>query len=357
MKSDFKKVRDKIDSIDEKLIYLLNNRTKLAIEIGKLKDKEGSPVYSPERESEVYRKIEELAGGPLSSDALKTIYREIMSASLALEKPLQIAYLGPEATFTHLASISKFGSSVSYKPLDSITDVFAEVEKGRSDYGVIPIENSTEGVVNHSLDMFMDSDLKICSEIISKISLYLMSNSALKGIKRIYSKPEAIGQCRRWLESNLPNVDLIDTASTTQAAKRASTEEGSAAIASKLAATYYNLPIVSEGIEDSANNRTRFLVIGSQTPGRTGTDKTSIMVSVKDKVGALYEILLPFRKNRINMTKIESRPSKRKLWDYFFFIDLVGHVKDAKIKKALHEIESNVKFLKVLGSYPISKIQ
>lgn len=352
---DLEKIRKKIDLIDEKLIRLLNDRTKCAVEIGKVKDKKGGPVYSPERESEVYRRIQDLATGPLSADALKTIYREIMSASLALEKPLTIAYLGPEATFTHLASISKFGSSVNYTPLDSISDVFSEVEKGRSDYGVIPIENSTEGAVSHSLDMFMDSDLKICSEIISRISIHLMSNSSLNAIKRVYSKREAIGQCRRWLESNLPNVDLIDTASTTQAAKRASTEEGAAAIASKLASTYYNVPILAEGIQDSASNRTRFLVIGNQVPKRTGHDKTSVMFSIKDKVGALYEILLPFKKNRINMTKIESRPSKQRLWDYFFFVDFLGHMNDKNVKKVLSEIESHVKFLKVLGSYPIAK--
>lgn len=354
---ELENIRKKIDSLDEKLVHLLSERTKLAVEIGRLKDKQGGPVYAPERESEVYRRIQSLAQEPLSADALKAIYREIMSASLALEKPLTIAYLGPEATFTHLASISKFGSSVGYRPVDSITDVFAEVEKGRADYGVIPIENSTEGVVNHSLDMFMDSDLKICSEIITRISLHLMSNSPLKGIKRVYSKPEAIGQCRRWLEMNLANVDLIDTASTTQAAKRASSEEGSGAIASKLAATYYNLQIVAESIQDSATNQTRFLVVGRQISKKTGEDKTSIMFSIKDKVGALYEILLPFRKNKINLTKIESRPSKQRLWDYFFFVDFLGHVSDPSISRAIREAESKVKFLKVLGSYPIAKSQ
>jgi len=351
---DLKTIRKKIDTLDERLIALLNDRTKLAVEIGKLKDKNGGPVYAPEREMEVYRRIQELAKGPLPVDSLKAIYREIMSASLALEKPIVIAYLGPEATFTHLASISKFGSSVTYKPLDTITDVFNEVEKFRADYGVIPVENSTEGAVSHSLDMFMDSDLKICSEIVMPISIHLMSSSSLKAIKRVYSKPEAFGQCRRWMETNLPNVDLIDAASTTQAAKRASQEEGSAAIASKLAATYYNLPILESDIQDSSTNQTRFLVISHQTAKRTKNDKTSIMFSIKDKVGALYDILLPFKKAGINLTKIESRPSKKRLWDYFFFVDLEGHMDDKQVQKAVNAIESNVKFVKTLGSYPVA---
>jgi len=351
---DLGSIRKKIDSLDEKIVALLNDRTNLALEIGKLKDEKGGPIYAPEREIEVYGRIQSLAKGPLPADSLKAIYREIMSASLALEHPLTIAYLGPEATFTHIASISKFGASVSYKPLNTISDVFAEVEKSRANYGVIPVENSTEGAVNHSLDMFIDSDLKICSEIITNISVHLMSNSPLKSIKRVYSKPEAFGQCRQWLEANLPRVELIDTASTTQAAKRASAEDSSAAVASKLAANYYNLTILAEGIQDSSSNQTRFLVIGRQLPKRTGQDKTSIVVSIKDKVGALYELLLPIRKNRINMTKIESRPSKRKTWDYFFFIDLEGHIEDKKVRKTLDQIEQKVKFLKILGSYPVS---
>jgi chorismate mutase/prephenate dehydratase len=350
-----KEIREKIDGIDKRLVTLLNDRTKLAVEIGKLKDKNGGPVFAPEREMEVYRRIQELASGPLPVDSLKAIYREIMSASLALEKPIVIAYLGPEATFTHLASISKFGSSVTYKPMDTITDVFSEVEKFRADYGVIPVENSTEGAVSHSLDMFMDSDLKICSEIVTPISIHLMSNSKLSAVKRVYSKPEAFGQCRRWMETNLPNVDFIDSASTTQAAKRASLEEGSAAIASKLAATYYNLPILEEDIQDSSNNQTRFLVVSHQLAKKTRKDKTSIMFSIKDKVGALHDILLPFKKAKINLTKIESRPSKKRLWDYFFFVDLEGHVDDKAVQKAIDAVEPNVKFVKTLGSYPVAE--
>ncbi len=345
-------IRKKIDELDEKIIALLTDRTKLALEIGKLKQAKDSEVYAPARESEIYRKIDSLAKGPLSSDALKAIYREIMSASLALEKQISVAYLGPEATFTHLASLSKFGSSVKYVPCTSITEVFAEVDRKRVDYGVIPVENSIEGAVSHSLDMFIDSDLKICSEILFEISHNLMANCDIKHVKRIYSKAEVFGQCRLWLETHMPRIELVETSSTSQAARRAGEEDGSAAIASKLAATMYNLTILAEGIEDMAHNVTRFLVVGRQVAARTKSDKTSIVVSIKDKVGALYEMLDPIRKNKVNMTKIESRPSKKKAWDYYFFIDMEGHIEEERVKKTLKEIEDRVRFLKVLGSYP-----
>lgn len=345
-------IRKEIDALDEKIISLLNDRTQLALEIGKLKREKDSEMYQPHRESEIYRKIDALANGPLPKDALKAIYREVMSASLSLEKPISVAYLGPEATFTHLASLSKFGSSVSYVPCISITEVFAEVDRKRVDYGVIPVENSIEGAVSHSLDMFIDSELKICSEILFEISHNLMANCTMKQVKRIYSKAEVFGQCRLWLETHMSRVELIETSSTSQAASRASKEDGSAAIASKLAATMHNLTILAESIEDLAHNVTRFLVVGRQMAARTGKDKTSIVVSIKDKVGALYEMLDPIRKNRVNMTKIESRPSKKKAWDYYFYIDMEGHVEEPRLKKTLKAVESRARFLKVLGSYP-----
>ena len=349
---NLKDLRKQIDELDGKIIELLNDRTKRVLEIGKLKSHEGQGAYAPDRETEIYRKIDELAKGPLPKDALKAIYREVMSAALAIEKPVAVAYLGPEATFTHLASISKFGSSVKYLPAISISEVFQEVDQKRADYGVVPVENSIEGAVSHSLDRFIDSDLKICSEILFEISHNLMSNGPLKEISRIYSNPQVFGQCRMWLEKNLPRAELIETTSTTQAAQRAQREDGSAAIASKLAATLYNLPIVAEAIEDLAHNVTRFLVISREIPAPTGRDKTSVLLSIKDKVGALYEMLSPIRRHRINMTKIESRPSKKKAWDYYFFIDFEGHVEDAKVKKMLKELEGKVRFLKILGSYP-----
>ena len=349
---NLKELRQKIDGLDQRVIDLLNERTQLVLEIGKLKSKEGQATYAPDRESEIYKKIEEMAKGPLPQEALKSIYREVMSAALALERPLTIAYLGPEATFTHLASISKFGSSVNYVPAGTISEVFQEVDQKRADYGVIPIENSIEGAVTHSMDRFIESDLKICSEIHFEISHHLLSNSPLKEIRRVYSNPQVFGQCRIWLETHLPRVELVDTTSTTQAAQRAQREDGTAAIASKLAATLYNLPILAAGIEDLPHNVTRFLVIGRDIPHATGKDKTSTVVSIKDKVGALYEMLAPIRRHRINMTKIESRPSKKKAWDYYFFIDFEGHVETPKVKRMLQELEAKVRFLKILGSYP-----
>jgi len=350
-------LRIKIDELDKKIIKLLNDRTKLAVEVGKIKSETSKEVYAPDRELEVYQKIEEQAKGPLPKDALKSIYREIMSASLALEKPMTVAYLGPEATFTHLASLSKFGSSVSYVPVPSINRVYQEVEQKRADYGVVPIENSIEGAVSHTLDMFMDSELKICSEILFEISHHLMSHSAMERIRRVYSNPQVFGQCRSWLEGHLPKAELVEMASTTAAAQRAQSEEGSAAIGSKLAATLYNLPILAEAIQDFAQNVTRFLIISRQIPNPTKQDKTSILVSIKDKVGALYEMLDPIRKYRINMTKIESRPSKKRAWDYYFFIDFEGHVHNPKVKKMLRDMEGKVKFLRILGSYPASHLK
>lgn len=348
-------IRKKIDELDNKIISLLNDRTKFVLEVGKNKKETGKEIYAPDRESEIYNKIDRVSKkGVLPKDALKTIYREIMSASLALEKPLKISYLGPEATFTHLAALSKFGSSLEYSPASSINEVFREVELGQADYGVIPVENSIEGAVSHALDMFMESDVKICSEIYFEISHNLMSNSDVKHIKRVYSNPQVFGQCRFWLEKNLHHAELIDTSSTANAAQRAQNEDGAAAIGSRIAATLYNLPILAEGIQDFSQNVTRFLVVAKQIPAPTKHDKTSILVSIKDKVGALYEMLVPFKKHGINMTKIESRPSKRRAWDYYFYIDFIGHSKNARVEKMLKEIEKRTKSIKVLGSYPIS---
>lgn len=353
---DLTNLRKKIDDVDLKIIGLLNDRMKLVHQVGRKKAEAGKAVYAPEREFEIYQKIDRLAKEEgIPADALKAIYREVMSAALAMEKPLSIAYLGPEATFTHLAALSKFGSSVSYKPCTSFNEVFREVEMGRADYGVVPIENSIEGAVNHTLDMFIDSELKICSEIFFEISHNLMSNAPkIKEIKRVYSKAEVFGQCRMWLETNLHHAELMETSSTAAAAQRAAKEDGTAAIGSKLAATLYNLPILAAEIQDFAQNVTRFLVISKQLPAPTKHDKTSVLVSIRDKVGALYEMLLPIKKHGVNMTKIESRPSKKKAWDYYFYIDFEGHVQNPRVCKMLAEMEKKVKFLKVLGSYPIA---
>ena len=346
------KLRKQIDSVDEKILDLLNSRAELSLSIGRIKDKAKSSAYVPNREKEVYEHVKSINKGPLSADTVNAIYREIMSGSLALERPVKISYLGPAATFTHLAAIKKFGSSVKYYPASSITEIFTEVEKGRADYGVVPIENSIEGAVNHTLDMFMDSDLVICSEISLEVVHNLMANCALNQIKQVYSKFEVFGQCRLWLESNLSKVELVEASSTSKAAEIAALQKNSAAIGSSLAAECYGLKVLAKSIEDSAYNITRFLVIGKTESAPTNKDKTSIMFAVKDKSGILHDVLVPFKKAGINMTKIESRPSKKKAWEYYFFVDIQGHAKSPKISKALNQLKAHTNIFKILGSYP-----
>jgi len=350
-----KNLRKKIDSTDKKITKLLNMRAKITMEIAKIKRKSGTSIYSPGREREVLRKIALRNRGPLSSSALEAIYREIMSSSLSLEKPLKIAYLGPEATFTHLAALKRFGSQVEYIACDSISDVFLEVERDTADYGVVPIENSIEGAVSHTLDMFADSDLKICAQIILDVSHNLLANCSRDKIKRVYSNPQVFGQCRIWLQENLPSAEMVEVSSTTRAAQIAAREKYSACIASLLAAKVYKLKVIASDIEDSPHNITRFLVVGKTDAGQTGHDKTSILFSIKDRVGALHDMLIPFKKYRINLTKIESRPSKKKAWDYYFFVDLEGHQANPRVKKALLELENKCTFLKILGSYPVGE--
>ncbi len=354
---NMRELRQKINKIDGQILRLINERTKLALEIGRIKAREKKEYYVPDREKEVYGRLVKENKGPLSPKSVQAIYREIMSAALSLEKSMQVIYLGPEATFTHLAALDKFGSSVTLIPAKSITDVFIEVEKGSADYGVVPIENSTEGIVNHTLDMFIESELQICSEISLEVSLHLLSRGKMNDIKKIYSKPQALGQCRNWIESHLPQAELIEVSSTSKGAEIASREKGGAAIASELAAEVYNLKIISRRIEDSAINVTRFLVIGKTFANRTGKDKTSIMFSIKDRVGALHAMLQPFKKHGINLTKIESRPSRRKAWDYYFFVDMEGHYQDEEMKKALKELEKGCRYLKILGSYPVGGVE
>jgi len=352
-----KDLRDEINKLDTQIIKFINQRASLAQEIGKIKRSKKQEIFSPAREEEVYQRIEEENKGPLSQDSIKAIYREIMSGAKALEKELSISYLGPKASYTHSAALNKFGSSVKYLPADTIKDVFLDVEKGGCDYGVVPVENSTEGMVTYTLDMFMESNLKICSEVVLKIMHNLMSKTTdIKKIKKIYSKAQAINQCRNWIKNNLPKAELIEVSSTTKAAEIAKNEKDAAAIGGELAAAEYKLHILKKGIEDSAHNVTRFLVIGQNYSEKTRADKTSLIFLVKDRIGALYEALQPFRKNKINLTKIESRPSKRKAWEYHFFVDMVGHCEDDMVKKALRELEKNCVFVRVLGSYPTMKI-
>ena len=347
-------LRDRIRDLDRQIIDLINARAKVVIEVGKIKAREEAEVFHPRQEKEVYRRIEELNAGPLSADVFRAIYREIMSGCLALEKKLLIAYLGPAATFTQQAALTRFGVGVEYMPVHTIGDVFTEVETGHADYGVVPIENSTEGAVNSTLDMLSHSTLKVCSEILHEISHCLVSNEPKDTIQKVYSKSEAIGQCNHWLRANFPTAELIEVASTAVAAERATGEAGAAAIASELAAQMYGLHIVERNIEDIHHNVTRFLVIGKQDSPPSGDDKTSLMFSTKDRVGALHEVLGIFRECGINLSMIESRPSRKKAWEYYFFTDFDGHVTEPRVEEAIKRLEGQCQFVKILGSYPKS---
>jgi chorismate mutase / prephenate dehydratase len=346
--------RKAIDKLDGHIVRLLNERTKHVLAIGEIKMKAGEEIYAPHRERAVLQRICRKNPGPITNDSLRAIYREIMSSALSLEKSLAVAYLGPEATFTHQAAIRRFGSSLRYSSQKTIADVFSEVSKNRADYGVVPIENSTEGVVTHTLDMFVDSDLKIVSQIVLPVQHCLLSNSRRAQIKKLFAHPQALAQCRAWVQQNLPRVEIIETSSNARSTELAAREKGAAAIAGILAAEKYKVPVVEQDIQDNAANATRFLVLGRQCSPATGNDRTSVMFSIVDRVGALYRALSPFRQFRINMTKIESRPSKRKAWEYFFFVDCDGHATDSKVGKALQQLADQCSYVKVLGSYPNS---
>ncbi|MBI3315756.1 MAG: prephenate dehydratase [Candidatus Omnitrophica bacterium] len=349
-------VRKKVDGLDRRILELLNQRAEASKAIGKIKLKEGQGVYAPHREKEVLERLKKLNKGPLTREAIEAIYREIMSFSISLEKKVSIAYLGPAVTYTHQAAQKKFGSSVEYNPCSSISDVFSDVERERCDYGVVPVENSTEGAVNHTLDMFIDSELKMYAEIFLPIHHHLLSiGNPLKSVVKVYSNPQVFGQCRLWLESNLRNADLIDTASTSEAAQivaNNTNHEGLACIASVMAARVYGLKTLASSIEDNPNNTTRFLVISRHEAKPTRADKTSLVFEIKDRAGALHDILVPFKQAGINLTKIESRPSKKKVWSYFFFVDFEGHYQTPRISQALEKLRSHCTFFKVLGSYP-----
>ncbi len=351
---EIENLRKNIDAIDLDILKLLNERASLALEIGREKREKKISCYAPQREKEVIANLMEHNSGPLSNETVKGLYREIISAARSLEEPLKVAYFGPIATFTHMAAIRHFGSSADFIPADRIRGVFEEVESGRASYGVVPIENSNEGVVNYTLDMFVDSELLVSGEIMLEISQNLLSISGdLSRIKHIYSFLPATAQCKGWLEKNMPAVPIVEASSTAKAAEIASGDAEGAAIAGEAAARIYNLKLAARDIEDGKHNFTRFLVISKEYPARTGRDKTSIMFSVKDRPGALYDILAPLKKAGINLTKIESRPSKRKAWEYIFFVDMRGHIQDKPLHKAIQTIKKDCLYLKILGSYPM----
>ncbi len=345
-------IRKKIDELDSELLRLLNERADLVHEVGEIKKKDGLEIYAPEREEALLQALVAKSKGRLPEKSIRAIYREIMSAALALEENLKIAYLGPEGTWTHQAAINKFGHSVEYSPQPSFTEVFDQVARRKADYGVVPIENSTEGAVSHTLDLFADSPLKICAQILLPIDNALMAKGAREGITHIYSHPQVFGQCRGWLHTNFPQAELVEVSSTTKAASIAVEKENAAALGGKLAADLYELKVLEESIQDRATNTTRFLVLSHNTCPPTGNDRTSIMFSVRDQPGSLFDALKPFNEFKINMSKIESRPSKRKDWEYFFFVDILGHCEDEELVTALRELEKHCSFVKILGSYP-----
>lgn len=350
-------LRNQIDEIDGQILELLNARAEAAIAIGKIKRSTNSVFYVPEREKAVYARLAGLNQGPMHDTAIKSIYREIMSSIRALEKPTTVAFLGPLHTFSQLAVQRIFGVTAELHPMPTLDAIFTEVERGRVDYGVVPVESSMGGGVSDTLDRFLSSDLKIINEVLLHVSQNVLSKSELDQIKKVYSKDQSFVQCRNWLQANLPLAELVNTSSTAEAARIASQEDGAAAIGSVLAAEPYNLRVVAERIEDSAHNFTRFFAIGRQVVKPTGKDKTSLLISIRNKPGALHDLLMPLAEAGVDLSKIESRPSRKKAWDYVFFVDLVGHIEEPKVKAAVDSLADRCTELKLLGAYPEGDVE
>jgi len=345
-------LRNQINQLDLQLVKLLNERARVVVDIGKLKNESGKPIYSPDREKEVFATITGANEGPLPDRCLTAIWRELMSGSFALERSLRIGYLGPGGSFSHTAAMLKFGQSVEYEPLTDIRSIFDEVSKGHCDLGLVPIENTTGGGVIETLDALVDFDVKICAEVLMAIHHSLLANCPLNKIEKIYSKPEIFVQCRNWLSSTLKEIQTVSVASSAKAAQLAMGEPKAAAIGSAVAAELYGLKVVCENIEDNVNNVTRFLVIGREDAKSTGEDKTAILFSTAHKAGALSDVLDVFKKYGINLTNIESRPSKKRQWEYYFFMDFLGHRMDERVQKGLDEAREHCLQLSILGSFP-----
>ena len=349
-------IRDCIDSIDDQMLELLSKRAHCAEKVAEIKRESGEKdlwFYRPEREAQILNRMSADNKGPLANERITAIYREVISSCLALEQSIKVAFLGPNGTFSQQASSKHFGHAVETVPMGSIKQVFSEVENGTVDYGVVPIENSTEGVVSYTLDVFMNSPLKISGEVSLRIHQNLMTaNKNWREVTTVYSHQQSLAQCRQWLDANLPNAEQVPVSSNTEAARRAKEDASSAAIAGVLAAEIYNLEIAQKDIEDNQNNTTRFLVIGKQDVPPSGADKTTLMISAKNRSGALYHLLAPLAKNGLDMTRIESRPSQNANWEYYFFMDIDGHTQDPKVAKALSELSQESQLIRVLGSYP-----
>jgi chorismate mutase/prephenate dehydratase len=344
--------RREIDEVDEQIVRLMNRRARAAMEIGKLKHQSGQAIYVPDREKKVFDHLHEVNEGPLPNRVLEAIWRELIGGCINLERKMQIGYLGPEGSFSHLAATRKFGASAEYVPQTDIREVFLDVVRGRSLLGVVPVENSLGGVVIDTLDAFLDVDVKICGELIVAIHHNFLANGPIDLVKTIYSKPEIFAQCRTWLSENMKGVELVPVTSSSRAAEMASKEPNSAAIGSSLSAELYKIKLVYENIEDNPGNRTRFFIISSACAGQTGHDKTSILFATANESGALVEVLEVFRRHELNMTAIESRPSGRGTWEYYFFVDVEGHHLDTSVQAAIEEAKKHCLHMKVLGSYP-----
>ena len=349
-------IRGRIDAVDGEIQRLISERARVAQAVGLSKRAAGTAdFYRPGREAEVLRQVIERNDGPLSDEEMVRLFREIMSACLAQQEPLKVAFLGPEGTFTQQAVLKHFGHSVRALPLAGIDEVFREVEAGVADFGVVPIENSTEGTVSHTADMFLLSPLKICGEVEIRVHQHLLGRVAsLAAIERVCSHQQSLAQCRGWLAEHLPDIERVPVASNAEAARRARDEAGTAAIAGEAAAQVYGLRILVPEIEDRPDNTTRFLVVGRKLVEPSGSDRTTLLVSAADTAGpgALLRLLAPFARHAISLTRLESRPSRRRKWDYVFFLDIEGHAADPKVRKALAEVKKVASLLKILGSYP-----
>jgi chorismate mutase/prephenate dehydratase len=352
--SELERLRASIDKIDEGILQALNERAKLARAVGALKV---GQAYRPEREAQVLTRIKERNTGPLSGETVALLFREIMSACLALERPITVAYLGPKGTFSERAALKHFGLAAEALATNSIDEVFRAVESGSADFGIVPVENSTEGAVGRSLDLMPQSPLRVCGEVVVRIHHHLMSMShphSFDEIRRVFSHGQSLAQCHEWLNVNVPRAERVAVSSNAEAARRAAGEPGSAAVAGETAAEHYGLAILASNIEDEPNNTTRFLIVGEYEPKPSGRDKTSIVLSARNRAGAVYEMLTPFATRGVSMTKFESRPSKVAIWEYLFFVDIEGHRTDANVAAALEEVEKIAGYLKVLGSYPVA---
>jgi chorismate mutase / prephenate dehydratase len=348
-------LRNEIDALDRKIMENISARARCAQDVAEIKKKLGDTTYyKPEREAQVLRAVMEKNTGPLDNEEMARLFRQIMSACLALEQPIKVAFLGPEGTFTQEAAIKHFGASANTVPKAAIDEVFRDVLAGSCNYGVVPVENSTEGVISHTLDSFMDSSVKICGEVELRIHQHFMigPNTNKDNITRVYSHAQSLAQCRKWLDSNYPNIERVAVSSNAEAARRVKGEWNSAAIAGDMSCDLYELHKLWENIEDRPDNSTRFLIIGREEVGPSGNDKTSIVVSVNNKPGALHDLIEPFRKHDLDMTRLESRPSRSSKWSYVFFIDFAGHQDDPIAAKVLKELTEDVAELKILGSYP-----